>query len=173
MVVSLRLGLEPWLGLQVANEEPEQRRTNWWWLVLPASYLAHLCEEWWGGEGFARWTARVLGAPVSETRFIVVNGLAAPFFILGTVLAIARSSWAWFIVTLGTIVLVNGLLHLMGSVASRSYSPGLVTGMVLYLPLGILALRTGRARLSEARFWAALAAGVAIHTLVAIVAFWR
>jgi hypothetical protein len=54
------------------------RRTDWWWLVLPAGYFAHLGEEWWGGEGFASWTARVVGAPVSETRFIVVNSIAAP-----------------------------------------------------------------------------------------------
>jgi hypothetical protein len=150
-----------------------QRRTDWWWLALPASYFAHLCEEWWGGEGFVSWTARVVGAPVSETRFIVVNSIAAPVFVLGTVLAIAKPRLAWFIVTFGTIVLTNGLLHVLGTAGSKSYSPGVVTGTVLYLPLGILALRLGRARLSEARLWAAAAGGVAIHAVVAIVAFWR
>jgi hypothetical protein len=150
-----------------------QRRTDWWWLVLPASYLAHLCEEWWGGEGFASWMARVIGAPVSETRFTVVNSIAAPIFLLGTVLAITKPTWAWFIVTFGTIVLINGLLHVHGSAGSRSYSPGVTTGVALYLPLGILALRLGRTRLSEARVWAAAAVGVAIHAMVAIVPFWR
>ncbi len=149
------------------------RRMNWWWLVLPASYLAHLCEEWWGGEGFASWTTRVLGAPVSETRFIVVNGIAAPVFVLGTVLAITKPKRAWFIVTFGTIVLINGLFHVLGTAGSRSYSPGVITGTVLYLPLGIFALRLGRRRLFDTTFWAAVAAGVAIHAMVAVVAFWR
>jgi uncharacterized protein with HXXEE motif len=148
-------------------------RLNWWWLTLPASYLAHLCEEWWGGEGFASWTARVVGAPVSETRFIVVNSIAAPVFVLGTVLAITHPKRFWFIVTLGTIVLINGLLHVLGTAGSRSYSPGVITGAVLYLPLGILALLVGRRRLLETTFWAAVAAGVVIHAMVAIVAFWR
>jgi Protein of unknown function with HXXEE motif len=150
-----------------------QRRTDWRWLVLPASYLAHLGEEWWGGEGFASWTARVVGAPVSETRFIAVNSIAAPVFLLGTLLAITKPTWAWFIVTFGTIVLINGLLHVLGTVGTASYSPGVITGSVLYLPLGIVALRLGRTRSSEATFWVAAAGGVAIHGLVAIVAFWR
>jgi hypothetical protein len=150
-----------------------QRRANWWWLALPASYLAHLCEEWWGGEGFAAWTARVVGAPISETRFILLNSIAAPMFILGTVLAITRPAWAWFIVSLGTAVLINGLLHALGAAGTRSYSPGVVTGAALFVPLGILALRRGRRRLSEATFWAAAAGGVAIHTTAIVVAFWR
>lgn len=145
---------------------------DWWLLALPASYLAHLGEEWWGGEGFASWTARVVGAPVSETRLIVVNSIAAPLFVLGTVLAITKPSWAWFIVTFGAIVLINGLLHLLGSAGTWSYSPGVITGTALYLPLGGIALRLGRARSSDASFWTAVALGVAIHAVVAIVAFW-
>lgn len=148
-----------------------QRHTEWWWLALPASYLAHLGEEWWGGEGFASWTTRVL-APVSETRFVIVNAIAAPLFVLGTVLAITKPKWAWFIVTFGTIVLINGLLHLLGTAGSMSYSPGVITGTALYLPLGILALRQGRSELPKATFLAAAAGGVAIHAVVAIVAFW-
>ncbi len=150
-----------------------QRPTEGWWLVLPASYLAHLAEEWFGGEGFASWTARVVGAPVSERRFIVVNSIAAPAFLLGAVLAITKPAWHWFIVTFGTVVLVNGLLHVLGSIGTGSYSPGVITGSALYLPLGIVALRLGRTRSPETTFWVAAAVGVAIHGLVAIVAFWQ
>jgi hypothetical protein len=149
-----------------------QRRSDWWLLALPASYLAHLAEEWWGGEGFASWTARVVGAPVSETRFIVVNSAAAPLFVVGTVLGITRPRWTWFAVTFSAIIVINGLLHLLGSVSTGSYSPGVVTGTALYLPLGMVTLRWGRTRAPEATFWAAVALGVAIHGLVAVVAFW-
>jgi hypothetical protein len=76
-------------------------------------------------------------------------------------------------VTFGTVVLINGLLHVLGTAGSRSYSPGVITGTVLYLPLGIMALRLGRRRLFETTFWMAVAGGVVIHAVVAIVAFWR
>jgi hypothetical protein len=146
---------------------------QWWLLALPASYLAHLVEEWWGGEGFASWTQRVVGAPVSETRFIIVNSIAAPLFVLGTVFAIIHSAWGWFAVTFGTIVLINGTLHVLGSVGTASYSPGVITGLALYVPLGLIVLRRGRTQLSAVAFRVAVLLGVAIHGLVAIVAFWR
>jgi hypothetical protein len=142
-------------------------------LALPASYLAHLAEEWWGGEGFASWTERALGAPVSETRFVIVNSIAAPLFVLGTILAILHRAWGWFAVTLATVLLINGTLHALGSVGTASYSPGMITGLALYLPLGLIVLRWGRAQLSAATFGVAAALGVAIHGFVAIVAFWR
>ena len=143
---------------------------RWWPLLLPAAYLIHLAEEWWGGVGFAAWTANAVGRPVSETRFLVVNGIAAPVLTACTLLAVRSRSFRWFVVTFGTIVLVNGVLHLLGSLATASYSPGVVSGSLLYLPLGALALREGR---TGERFGGAVALGLALHALVAVIAFWR
>jgi Protein of unknown function with HXXEE motif len=145
----------------------------WWLLALPVSYLAHLGEEWWGGEGFASWTQRTVGAPVSETRFIIVNSVAAPLFVLGTVLAITKGTWAWFAVTFATVLLVNGTLHVLGSLGTASYSPGVITSAVLFLPLGLTVLRRGQTQSTAAAFWVAVALGLAIHGVVAIVVFWR
>lgn len=88
------------------------------------------------------------------------------------VVGITKPSWAWFVVTFGTIVLINGTLHVLGSGGSASYSPGVITGLALYLPLGITTLRLGRTRSSAGTFWAAVLLGVAIHGVVAVVAFW-
>ena len=149
-----------------------QPRREWWLLALPASYLAHVGEEWCVGEGFASWTQRVVAVPVSETRFAVVNAIAAPLFLLGTLLAIIRPSWTWFTVMFGTIVLINCALHVLGSAFTASYSPGVVTGLALYLPLGLAVMRRGHSRSSGVPFWAAVLLGVAIHAIVAVVAFW-
>ena len=62
----------------------------WWLLLLPLSYLLHLAEEWWGGEGFAAWTARAVDSPVSTTRFIILNSIVWPLFLLLTIAAILR-----------------------------------------------------------------------------------
>jgi Protein of unknown function with HXXEE motif len=37
------------------------------------------------------------------------------------------------------------LMHVGGTVATRSYSPGVITSLLLFLPLGVYALATQRA----------------------------
>lgn len=142
-----------------------------WPVLLPLSYLLHLAEEWWGGEGFAAWTARAVGAPVSTTRFLVLNGIVWPLFTILTVVAIRRSELKWFLTTFGTIVLINATLHVLGTFVSSSYSPGLITGVFLYFPIGGLAVASGRRQLSSTSFGVAVLAGFIAHALVAVIAF--
>lgn len=142
---------------------------RWWPLLLPAAYLIHLAEEWWGGVGFAAWTANALGRPVSETRFLVINGIALPILTVCTLIAVRSRSFRWFVISFGTLVLVNGILHLLGSLVTASYSPGVVSGSLVYLPLGALALRDGR---TDEGFGRAVALGIALHVVVAVIAFW-
>lgn len=143
----------------------------WWLLLLPVSYLLHLAEEWWGGEGFAAWTARAFGSPVSTTRFILLNSIVWPLFSLLTIAAILRPKLAWFPTTFATVVLINAGLHALGSLATATYSPGLLTGLLLYLPLGLAALAHGRRVVPPRAFQLAVLLGVIIHSLVAVIAF--
>jgi hypothetical protein len=149
------------------------RHRPWWLLVLPLSYLLHLAEEWWGGEGFATWTARALGSPVSTTRFIVLNAIVWPLFCVLTVAAILRPKLAWFTTTFATVVLINAALHALGTLATSTYSPGLLTALVLYVPAGVAALSLGRRSLSPGSCALATFFGFLIHGLVAVIAFAR
>lgn len=142
-----------------------------WPLLLPASYLLHLAEEWFGGDGFAAWTERALGQPVSTTRFLVLNAVVWPLFTILTLVAIKRPPASWFLTSFGTIVVINALLHGLGALASSSYSPGLVTGLLLYLPIGSFALHRGLQQLSTRVFARAVFLGAAIHAAVALIAF--
>jgi hypothetical protein len=144
---------------------------RWWPLLLPASYLLHLVEEWFGGEGFAVWTRRALGQPVSTTRFLILNAVVWPLFTALTLAAIKKPAVSWFLTSFGTIVVINALLHGFGTLASSSYSPGLVTGLLLYLPLGSLAIRRGLHQLPSGAFARAVFLGVAAHAVVALIAF--
>ena len=146
-------------------------RRRWWPLLLPAAYLCHLVEEWLGGDGFVLWTARALGRQVSATRFLVLNGIVWPAFAALTVAAIRKPALAWFLTTFSTVVMINGVLHTLGSLASVSYSPGLITGVFLYLPIGGYALGTGCRELPPRTFGLAVLGGVVIHALVAVIAF--
>jgi hypothetical protein len=152
--------------------DPARRPTRWWLLLLPLAYLLHLAEEWWGGVGFAVWTEQALGREVSTTRFLVLNGIVWPLVAALTLAAIRRPAFGWFVAAFSTLVVVNAALHLLGSVATASYSPGLVTGLLLYLPVGGLALRSAHTSLPPERFASAAALGILAHAAVAVIAFW-
>lgn len=144
---------------------------SWWLLLLPLAYLLHLAEEWWGGEGFAVWTARALGSPVSTTRFLVLNSIVWPLFAVLTTAGILRARLAWFPVTFATVVVVNVGLHVLGALATSSYSPGVITGVLLYVPVGLAALAHGRRVVTPRSFQLAVLLGFLIHAAVAVIAF--
>ena len=52
----------------------------------------------------------------------------------------AREDAACVVPALGTITAVNGIGHLAGSVVTRSYSPGAVSGVGMWVPLGLFAV---------------------------------
>jgi hypothetical protein len=140
----------------------------WLWL-FPATYLAHIAEEGLAGERFYRWIARASGRSLSGRAFFWLN--AAYWALMVAAVRQARRGRApWLAPALGTIVFVNAAGHAAGSALTRSYSPGLVTGILLWAPLGAVALRrTRRARAARA-WWAGVAAGAAAHGLVFVAA---
>ncbi len=47
-----------------------------WILLFPATYLAHIAEEYWGG--FAARTAELAGLAVPEAAFLAANAASSP-----------------------------------------------------------------------------------------------
>lgn len=138
---------------------------QWAWL-FPLTYLVHIAEEYWGGVGFYRWIGRVVGAELRAQTFLNLNAI---FWVVMTA-AVASALWTraadWLITTLGAIVLINGLAHTIGSLLTQSYSPGLVSGLCLWIPLGAWTLR--RAWLCGRRIalWIGVLVGLLLHALV-------
>jgi len=69
------------------------------------------------------------------------------------------------------LLFLNGALHLLATAAFATYSPGVVTGALLYLPLGGLALFYLSRLLPSPMFTRAVLAGIAVHAVVALAAF--
>jgi uncharacterized iron-regulated membrane protein len=69
--------------------------------------------------------------------------------------------------------LINGVLHLLGTLASRSYSPGLVSGLLVWIPLGVFTLQRARHSVKPKIFWRGLAVGVVIHAFVIVLTFFE
>ncbi len=142
---------------------------NWVWL-FPLTYLVHIAEEFWGGVGFYRWIARIAGAELSAQTFLNLN---AAFWIVMTALvtiAVWTRAADWLIVGLGAVVLINGSAHTLGSIITQSYSPGVVSGLCLWIPLGVWTLRRAWRELARTTFYAGVFAGFALHVLVFLLA---
>lgn len=141
---------------------------SWAWL-FPLSYLAHIAEEYWGG--FPVWIARFWGVESSDANFLSWNGGALVMMCVGVVLVLVTKSYRWLLVSFGTAILINGAVHTVASVATRSYSPGLVSGILFFIPLGLLTLRRARRSVNARTMRAGVIVGVLMHVVVVLLAF--
>jgi hypothetical protein len=137
----------------------------WVWL-LPAAYAIHVIEEAFGGSGLTGWMSAGGGVRLSLAQFAGLNIIA---FVLLCLAAWAAGRWEglrWPLVTGATIILANGAAHALISVATRSYVPGLWSGLVLYIPVGAIFLIRLWRLVSRRWYAAAAAAGFIIHGAV-------
>jgi Protein of unknown function with HXXEE motif len=132
----------------------------WIWLY-PATYLFHLLEESFAGERFYNWTGRVVGRRIPVEAFLVLNGFFLVLMI-SAVVALRTGDLQWLLPGLGPITTVNGLGHLVATVATRTYSPGVVTGAFLWSPLGMASLLVSRAALSPGVWWFGVGFGLMV-----------
>ena len=132
-------------------------------LLFPATYLVHILEEYFAGEGFYIWIRRVANVYLTPRQFLYAN---SALWIAMTAAASVASSPSWFSVALGFLVLVNGLGHLAGTIVTRAYSPGVVSGVTLWVPLGTYFALQGRAALPVGEFWIGIGTGLAIQAAV-------
>lgn len=141
---------------------------DWAWL-FPVAYLVHIAEEYWGG--FPVWISRFWGVESSNSNFLSWNGAAWLLMIVGILLVFKTKSYRWLLVSFGTVVLINAASHIIGSVVTRSYSPGLISGLLLFIPLGTITLLRARKRVTGRIFRAGVIIGVAMHAVVVLLAF--
>ena len=155
-----------WGRKTVPNKHPGATRAA---LLLPIAFLLHLLEEWFGG--FSEWTLVALGNEGSPERFMLINIIAFLFFAIGMLAAVHYPRMAWLATSFAALVGLNGMLHTLASLGLGLYSPGTVTGLLLYLPLSAIVLRSELTRLSGTIFTRAILFGVLLHGLVAYLAF--
>jgi hypothetical protein len=102
-------------------------------MLLPLSLLAHQLEEYFGK--FPIWYSNLLDAQLSDQDFIMINGIGL-LLISGFSLSYFFNKNNLILVALGTLIFVNGIIHLVLSIFTLSYSPGVISGVILFLPLG-------------------------------------
>jgi hypothetical protein len=137
--------------------------------LLPIAYLLHLAEEWFGG--FSAWTLTALGNEISAERFVLINAIAMAVFAIGTLAAFHYPRMAWFGASIAALVGLNGVLHTLATIGYGYYSPGTLTGLLLYVPLSASVLRSYATVISRPVLVRSVFFGILMHGLIALIAF--
>ena len=99
----------------------------------------HIFEEFVFPGGFKAWyhAYKPEIAPSISNRFLVIiNSLLIAFSVLVALAGLAphgNAVAAWL--TLAALLFSNAIFHIIGAVQTKRYSPGMISGIVLYIPL--------------------------------------
>lgn len=127
------------------------------WAPLAAA-LAHICEEFvWPG-GFTSWYRRYRGSSVQSItpRFLAIVNATLLAVCVDAAFATGTPFGVAYWIAVSAILASNGAWHLWAAIKERAYSPGMVTGLIFYLPLAIYGcihfLSRARCRMKARRF---------------------
>jgi hypothetical protein len=108
-----------------------------WWPLIAA--ILHIVEEFVFPGGFADWDRAYRPAyksSITPRLHIVMNGLLLFACVAaGSAGATPGGVSGWL--TLAALLASNAVFHLVGAVRTRRYSPGMVTGLLLYIPMAV------------------------------------
>lgn len=135
------------------------------WL-FPVTYALHAAEEYCCGETFPVWISRLGNVQFTPTAFLWLNGIAMLVMVGAVGLGMRQLAGGWPAAALATVTVINAIAHLAGTIATWTYSPGVITGTVLWLPLGLAMLRAGWRGLGRRHFAAGVLLGILAHGIV-------
>lgn len=111
-------------------------------LILPFSFLLHCFEEFYFPGGFIDWyhTFRPSLSKQKPRYYIKVNIIA---FLIVSIISISvfflGTSYNSFLIA-STFLAANAFFtHILGAIHTKRYSPGMITGALLYIPICVLA----------------------------------
>jgi hypothetical protein len=145
--------------------------TGWLRWALLEAVILHIFEEFVYPGGFVVWYRRYrVDASRITTRFLVLINAALVIACWDIAILGRRGAGVPYWLTIAALTCSNGCWHAWASFKSREYSPGVITGTAIYIPLGIYGynhfLRSGAASMTTAliaaiiggsyQFWSAL-----------------
>ena len=139
------------------------------WL-LPVAYMVHLFDEYFSGEGFPKWFSGIFKTNLSLNDFIIINSVGFVATLIIVILYSINKANNFTIGVLGTLFFINGLIHLFASVITMEYSPGTITGMIVYLPLGYVIFKKIFPLIPEHQRTMSFITAIFLQIVVAIIA---
>ncbi|HKO63045.1 MAG TPA: HXXEE domain-containing protein [Pyrinomonadaceae bacterium] len=153
------------------EQEPTPRipAVPWLWLFV-ITYVVHVAEEYWGGEGYSVHLMESKGVYMSPSRFLFVQAIGIALMAAGVLIAKRLRFANAFAIILAATVLGNTVTHIVSSVRTLEYEPGLVSAIVIWLPLGLFTILYFRHYVQKAkRFWISIGIGVAINVVIGVI----
>ena len=135
---------------------------------IPITLFAHQLEEYLGH--FPEWYSNLLNTQLSTDDFIYINSIGLTIIIGLAVTSVVNANFQ-IPVALGTLIFVNGIIHLLITIFTLSYSPGTITGVVFFIPLGLLIYKKLLPLLTPTEQLIAISSGIAGLICVSIIAF--
>jgi hypothetical protein len=140
----------------------------WSWL-FPLSYVVHIAEEYWGGEGYPAYILRLRGVHMSTARFLAAQSVGLILVTIGVVLARRLKFLPMMLVILGALIAGNALTHTVTALSIMSYGPGLFSSIFVWGPLGVATMIRYKSAIDDPRqYWIAVAIGVGINVVVGV-----
>ncbi len=163
------IGLVIWIA--VFRDDPTSERALF--AALLVIYFAHQIEEHLWPGGFRQFADANLFHSCDDDWPVDTGGVA-----------LVNIGYVWLPIALATLfpdtlrwvglgwvglTLINGIIHVVTTIRLRIYNPGLVTGIVLFLPftIAVLALEVSRGALTGAEVSVIVVAGILLHLPVA------
>lgn len=142
---------------------------RWLWLFV-VTYVIHIAEEYWGGEGYSAHLLQTKGVYMSPSRFLFVQAIGIALMVAGVLIAKRLKFPNAMAIILGAAVLGNAITHIVNSLRTLKYEPGLISAVVIWIPLGLFSIIYFRRYLLNARrFWVSIAIGIGINVAIAVI----
>ena len=137
---------------------------------LPAVYLLHLLDEYFIGAGFAGWFSMLFKASLSENNFIVINAAGFITVLVIAILYTLGKANNFVLAVVGSLFFINGIIHPLAGLLTATFSPGTITGVIIYLPFGLLVFIKIFPLLNEEQRMFSVILAIVLHILVSVVA---
>lgn len=139
-----------------------------WLLLFLGVYLLHLFEEFLAGVRLSRGLSQMCGVNMTARQFIVAAIIAVAFLTTGIYLTLLFHFPQWSLAGLATVMLINGFSHTITSARRWEYTPGLITGILIFIPLGFIMLFRLYELMRFSRFFGAVLAGIGVYVLISL-----
>ncbi len=108
------------------------------WMFVLAS-LVHVGEEYFFPGGFLQNIRRLYPRYASAFTVLFAVVVNTGFVLLVIIGALVGERFLVFSLSIAALLFINSLAHLAGTIITRHYQPGVISGLLLYIPLSVTA----------------------------------